>query len=228
MTKKLFMLTIGQAPRKDIAPIIDSNIGPESILVHSGALDGMSEREVVEKLFPINNSGDNSYVLTSRLTNGHSVTMLRSKLQPLLQEKIHEAENKGFRQIFLLCTGMFPGLQTSKANLLEPDVILPPIVKTIVGDKRLGVIVPLKDQLAMDSEKYESVGLHPIYDFASPYSDGDKRFEEVALKMSERVDYILMDCMGFNEHFRNIIRKNSKKPTILSNALIAKVLSEFI
>ncbi|MFT8879369.1 MAG: AroM family protein [Oenococcus sp.] len=228
MAKQLLMLTIGQSPRTDVAPIIEENLGPDSQLRQIGALDGLSETEIKERISPHNVDQHDHYLLTSRLNNGHSVVMLRSKLQPLIQAKIDEAEAQGFTTIFLLCTGMFPGLNTRQINLVEPDLIIPPIVKMIVGDHRLGVIVPLKEQLAMDSQKYKKAGLKPIYDFASPYADDERHFQEVAHRMGPKVDYILMDCMGFNEHWRQIVSKESGKVVILSNALIAKVLSEFI
>ncbi len=118
---KLGVITIGQAPRKDVAPILREHLPERVEMIQAGVLDGLSKEYIAANLCP----EDRDYTLTSRLTTGESVIMGRSKIQPILQQKIYDMENQGVANILLLCTGVFPGLATRTAYLIEPDHIIP-------------------------------------------------------------------------------------------------------
>ncbi|MFE5319006.1 AroM family protein [Paenibacillus sp. NPDC056579] len=222
--EKLGMITIGQAPRTDVAPIIEKYLDNRAELVQIGVLDGMTKSYIEQNLHP--DAGD--YVLTSRLTNGDSVVMSREKIQPILQAKIDQLEQSGIKQILLLCTGVFPGLSTSTSYLIEPDHIIPPTVKAMVGGRRFGVIVPLEEQMESLRPKYEPVGLDPIFAVASPYHNNEANFHQAAMELKDQADVILLDCMGYTEASRELVARASGLPVVLSNAIMAKLVSEMI
>ncbi|WP_019120373.1 AroM family protein [Brevibacillus massiliensis] len=222
--KKLGMITIGQAPRTDVAPIIEKYLDGRAELVQSGVLDGLTKEWIEQNLAP--ESGD--YVLTSRLTNGDNVVMSRQKIQPILQEKIYQLEDMGIKQILLLCTGVFPGLATRQSYLIEPDHIIPPTVKALAGERRLGVLVPLPEQKENLKPKYLPYGMTPAFAVASPYHNDREKMEQAACELKEKADLILLDCMGYTEEARELVAKASGLPVILSNALIGKLVSEMI
>lgn len=222
--KQLGMITIGQAPRTDVAPIMKANLGAEIELVQMGVLDRMEKEQIEAELGPV--KGD--YVLTSKLVNGHSVVMSREKIKPLLQKKINEMEAQGITNILLLCTGVFPGLKTKKAFLIEPDHIIPPAVKALAGDRKLGVIAPLKEQKDNLKLKFIPLGLAPVFAVASPYQNGESQFLEAADELKGQADLIVMDCMGYTEEMRKKVSEAAGLPVILSNALMAKLVSEII
>jgi protein AroM len=222
--KKLGMITIGQAPRTDVAPIIEKYLDGRAELVQVGVLDGMSKKYIEENLYP----EKDDYVLTSRLVTNESVIMSREKIKPILQEKITYLEQQGIEQILLLCTGVFPGLTTSSSYLIEPDHVIPPTVKAMVGDRRFGVIVPLSEQKESLYPKFSPFGLEPFFAVASPYHHDHAGYEEAAENLKNKVDIILLDCMGYTEEAREMISKATGLPVILSNAIMAKLTSEMI
>ncbi|MFB5674963.1 AroM family protein [Paenibacillus terreus] len=222
--KQLGMITIGQAPRTDVAPIIEKYLDGRAELVQVGVLDGMTKEYIDEQLAP--EAGD--YVLTSRLVNGESAVMGRSKIQPILQQKIYDLEERGIEQILLLCTGVFPGLETRTAYLIEPDHIIPPTVKALVGTRRFGVLVPLEEQRENLKPKYTPYGMNPVFAVASPYINNPEHYRAAALELKEKADIILLDCMGYTEEARQLIAWTSGKPVVLSNAIMAKLVSEMI
>ncbi|WP_419392670.1 AroM family protein [Cytobacillus praedii] len=222
--KKLGMITIGQAPRTDVAPIIEKYLDGRAELVQVGVLDGMSKEYIEENLYP----EKDDYVLTSRLVTNESVVMSREKIKPILQEKITYLEQQGIEQILLLCTGVFPGLTTSSSYLIEPDHVIPPTVKAMVGDRRFGVIVPLSEQKETLYPKFSPFGLEPFFAVASPYHHNKACYEEAAENLKNKVDIILLDCMGYTEEAREMIAKATGLPVILSNAIMAKLTSEMI
>lgn len=222
--EKLGMITIGQAPRSDVAPILDKYLHERAELVQIGVLDGLTKEHIERHLFP----EENDYVLTSLLTSGESVVMSRSKIQPILQQKIVQLEQSGIKQILLLCTGVFPGLQTTTSYLIEPDHIIPPAVKAMVGHRRFGVIVPLVEQKENLKPKYTPFGLAPAFAVASPYRFDEDQFKKAAIELKDKVDIILLDCMGYTEEARLLVAEVSELPVILSNAIMAKIVSEMI
>lgn len=222
--KKLGMITIGQAPRTDIAPIIEKYLDGRAELVQVGVLDGMSKEYIEQYLSP----EKDDYVLTSRLVSNESVIMSREKIKPILQEKITYLEKQGIEQILLLCTGVFPGLTTSSSHLIEPDHIIPPTVKALVGDRRFGVIVPLHEQKETLYPKFSPFGLEPFFAVASPYHQDKAGYADAAEKLKNKVDIILLDCMGYTEETREVISIKTGLPVILSNAIMAKLTSEMI
>ncbi|ESU33285.1 hypothetical protein G3A_07135 [Bacillus sp. 17376] len=222
--EKLGMITIGQAPRSDIAPILEKYLDGRAELVQVGALDGLTKEYIEQNLYP----EINEYVLTSRLVTDESVIMSREKIKPLLQLKIDFLEERGITKILLLCTGVFPGLTTKSSYLIEPDHIIPPTVKALVGNRRFGVIVPLEEQKDLLQPKYSPFGLDPAFGVASPYKNDMESFEQAANELKDEVDIILLDCMGYTEQARDMVAKSTGLPVILSNAMMAKLVSEMV
>lgn len=218
------MITIGQAPRNDVAPIIEKYLEGRAELVQVGVLDGMTKEFIEKNLYPDNDD----YVLTSRLVSNESVIMSREKIKPILQEKINDLESLGIKQILLLCTGVFPGLTTHSSYLIEPDHIIPPTVKALVANRRFGVIVPLTEQRDLLEPKYSPFGLAPVFAVASPYMNDSASYEKAANELKNKVDIILLDCMGYTEQAREMVSRATGLPVILSNSIMAKLTSEMI
>jgi protein AroM len=222
--ERLGMITIGQAPRSDVAPIIEKYLEGRAELIQVGVLDGFTKAYIEQHFSP----DKDDYVLTSRLTTGESVLMSREKIQPILQQKINELEELGIKQILLLCTGVFPGLKTTTSYLIEPDHIIPPAIKAMVGSRRLGVLVPLVEQTDILQPKYAPFGMNPVFAVASPYKNDLVNFQEAANQFKDKADLILLDCMGYTEQARELVYAATGLPVVLSNAVMAKLVSEMI
>ncbi|MGG0175590.1 AroM family protein [Gottfriedia acidiceleris] len=167
-------------------------------------------------------------VLTTRLSNGNSVVISREKIHSILQDKIYRLEEMGVKQILLLCTGVFPGLQTKTSHLIEPDRIIPPVIKAIVGQRRLGVIAPLAEQIESLREKFSHFSMSPHFAVASPYQNNVSNFERAAIELEDQSDIILLDCMAYTEQARRIVSKLTGLPVIVSNEMMGKLVSEMV
>ncbi|MCM3699167.1 AroM family protein [Paenibacillus macerans] len=224
LVPKLGMITIGQAPRTDVAPFLLRQLDGRAELVQAGLLDGWSLEAIEAELSP----ADSSYMLTSRLADGQAVVVARDKIMPLLQRKIADLEAQGIRHILLLCTGVFPDLQAASAHLIEPDRVLTPAVAALVGNRRLGVICPLPGQADALQAKFAEYGIEPVFAAASPYTGNWLDFAAAAKELKGRADVLLLDCMGYTEGHRNWVTSLSGLPTILSSSLMSKLVSEVI
>ncbi|AZO80714.1 MULTISPECIES: AroM family protein [unclassified Bosea (in: a-proteobacteria)] len=221
---KLGTLTIGQAPRADITPILDAVLDAELPRLHAGVLDGLSREEIDRDFAP----EPGGALLITKLLDGTSVVIDRQRTERAAQTKLAALEAAGCSTILMLCTGHFESLRTERARLIEPDRILPPTVAALVQDAQLGIIVPLAEQIASEAGKWAPLARPPIYAAASPYGGDGLSVAEAAEALAERgASILLMDCMGFVERHRQEAAA-AGLPVILSNALIAKIVSEVV
>lgn len=223
--RKLGTITIGQAPRADITPILDAALPREVERLHVGLLDGLTRAEIAARFATRPGQPE----LITRLLDGSVVTIDRAAAGEAAKAKLAELEAKGCTTILLLCTGQFAALSTRAAWLVEPDHIVPPAVAALAEAHQVGVVVPLPSQVASEGGKFSGLRRPPIYGVASPYAEGDQALAEAARRLrAEGAEVLLMDCMGFVERHRRIAADAAGCPVILSNALIAKLTAEVV
>lgn len=221
---RLGTLTIGQAPRPDIVPILDAHLDASIARVHAGVLDGLTRTEIRTRFAPQPEQAK----LVTRLLDGSSVVLDRASTEAAAQGKLDTLEAQGCTTILLLCTGHFERLTTQAARLLEPDRFLPAAVAALTRGAKLGIIVPIPEQIESEAVKWSGLDSPPIYAAASPYRDDLNAVGEAAVDLRQRgADILLMDCMGFVERHRSAARA-AGVPTILSNSLMAKIVSEIV
>jgi len=216
-------LTIGQAPRPDVAPIIEAHLPPGSPVVHAGVLDGLSASEVATQFG--HRPGDR--LLVSRLLTGEAVRLDAARIDAGVRVKVEELEAGGCDLIVLLCTGTFSDLACERAWLLEPDRIIPPFVAGLLGDRRLGVIVPDEAQAASEGGKWAGLAQPPVFSAASPYRhDPDAVAAAARSVASAGASAIVLDCIGFTESHRRLAADAAAVPVLLSNAIVARAAGE--
>jgi len=217
-------LTIGQAPRLDVVPIIDRHVPASVGRVHRGVLDGLSRREIDARYRP--EPGEPA--LVTRLKDGDTVELSRRRMRDGVQCSLAALEAEGCEIILLLCTGTFDGLACDKAWLVEPDHIIPAMVAGLVEHRQLGIIVPIAGQIESESGKWGALARQPIFATASPYSAPPEAVGEAGAALKSRgAAAILLDCIGFTERHRAALA-GLAIPVILSNAVVAKAVGELL
>ena len=221
--KVLGTLTIGQAPRPDVVPIIDRHVPAEIRRIHRGVLDGLSHAEIDARYMP----GPGEPALVTRLQDGRVVELSRRRMREGVQVTL-AALDAECDVILLLCTGTFDGLDCKKAWLIEPDHIIPGMVAGLVERRQLGVIVPIASQIGSESGKWRLLHHPPIFAAASPYGGTEDALVDAGKELqAQGAAAILLDCIGFTERHRQALLPLGL-PVILSNAAAAKALSELL
>ena len=217
MSKKIGLLTIGQAPRVDMTPEMEILVGDGCTFIEAGALDDLTAGEI-KSLAP--EAGEAVYV--SRLRTGEHAKLVKSKLYPLLQEKILQLEEQVSSTI-IACTGNFPYFVHSKP-LLYPDKVLTNTVTAVLGNGKLGAIVPLPEQLESLAEKWQGIPI--LTEHGNPYV-ADVDLVTPARRLKEQgATIIVLDCMGYTEAHKEIVKNETGLPVILPRSIVARVAAE--
>lgn len=217
-------LTIGQAPRPDVVPIIDRYVSADVRRIHRGVLDGMTHAEIAARYKPEGGEPE----LVTRLQDGTEVVLSRARMKNGVQQTLAALEAEGCDAILLLCTGTFDGLACNKAWLIEPDHIIPAMVAGLVEKRQLGIIVPIASQIGSERGKWRPLHRAPIFAAASPYAGSDDALIDAGKELKARgAEAILLDCIGFTERHRQALLPLGL-PVIVSNAVAAKALSELL
>lgn len=219
-SRSVGVLTIGQSPRTDVTPSIEAILENSVSIVESGGLDSLTN-ETVHSVEP--DELDTTYI--SRMRDGKSVKIGKSKLLPLLQMELSALE-KTVDIVLMLCTGDFPTLQ-SKKTIVYPDKVLNHIVSALLPTGSLGLIIPLEEQRETLLSKWQQEELKIFAEVASPYEESDVAGAALALQ-KQGVDLIVLDCMGYNEQHKSEAVKGSGLPVILPRTLVSRIIAEYI
>ncbi|TDQ36539.1 AroM family protein [Aureibacillus halotolerans] len=214
------LLTIGQAPRTDLTPELLSYLGNVEI-IEKGALDGFTQEQL---LAVAPSQEDITYV--SRLETGHEVNIGKSKVQPLLDQKLQEFKQEGIQLVMLACTGQFASFSTN-INVLYPDRLLTAFVQSIAPVKTLGIVLPSKEQVTTAKQRWQPYAEHVTCSVASPYEQAD--FQGAANEVQEaHCDVVILDCMGYTKEQAEIVQRSLRCPVVLSRKLFAVMANAFL
>jgi len=222
-SKKIGMITIGQSPRMDIIPEMRQVLGDGIEILEAGALDGLTLEEV-KKFYP----KKRDYILCTRMSDGTEVVVAKRFILPRVQRCIDLLTERGAKVLLFLCTGRFPEF-SSKRLFIEAQKILDHFMLALLREEeRMGLLIPLPDQIEQAKKKYDRLKGEIIIKAASPYAKKD----EVALAAKElkKVDphVIVMHCMGYTQAMKKKVMEITGRPTVLARSLVARTLKELI
>jgi len=222
MKRRLGLLTIGQAPRDDIVPVLKPVLGNVQ-LEEAGALDDLSDDQIAS-LSP----RPGEHVLVTRLRDAREVQLGGERIAPLLQDKLDRFAARGIQVVMLLCTGSFQSLNY-EGLLLRPQRLLRAAVRAVAGDRRIGVLVPAREQLAEMGCSWRKSGFGNVSTaYASPYA----RPEELGPAVEQLVDggaqLLVMDCVGYRPELKALARERSGLPVMLANTTAARIAAEVL
>jgi protein AroM len=221
--KKIGMITIGQSPRVDIVPEMRDVLDTDVEILEAGALDGLTLEEV-RKFYP--RKGD--YILCTRMADGTEAVVAKRFIIPRVQQCIDLLTEKGAEILVFICTGQFPRF-SSKRLMIEAQEIVDHLILALHGEnQRMGLLIPLSDQIKQARKKYDRLKGKMVIKAASPYASEDE--VSVAAEALKRADphVIVMHCMGYTQAMKKKVMEITGKPTILARSLVARTVKELI
>jgi len=225
LSKKLGMVTIGQAPRDDLLEDFLGNLPSDIEVVQVGALDDLDLETITSQLSP--RVGEILYI--TRLRDGSEVRVSKNKLIPLMQSKISYLDSISVDIITILCSGEFPQFE-AKTPIIYPDRVLKGIASSISYVGKVAVLIPGKEQVNYAynkwNEYFRELEVIPI----SPYSSRTQDFIDVAKLINEnKVGFVIMDCVGYKLSHRDVLRNVARNSRIITTrGVLAKLLTEIM
>ena len=224
MKATLAILTIGVVPVSEVLPLLTEHVSEQQI-THLSLLGKMSREEVMED-YAVEAGED---PLATLLSDGKLAHVSRQKIERSLQGVIEVLDNQGYDVILLMSTAPIKGLTARNAILLEPMRIIPPLVASIVDGHQVGVIVPIEELMDNQEAKWQVLEKVPLYALANPFWDSEAALIAAGRELMERgADVLILDCLGFHQHHRDLLQKALDIPVLLSNVLMARLASELL
>jgi protein AroM len=216
MTRRVAFVTIGQSPRGDVLPdIIAETRTPFEVTEH-GALDGLDDAAIAD-LAP--RAGDER--LVSRLRDGREVLLGKPAIDRRLHAILADLDDDGFDLLVLLCTGQFTRF-TLRTPFIEPQHTVDHFVQGLAyGAERIGILLPHPAQI---DEFHGIPGVAIKAASASPYqADPEPALREAGAALAD-TDIIVMHCIGYSEAMRQVVRRASGRPVLVSRRLVSHAI----
>jgi len=215
---KIAVVTIGQAPRKDMAEDIQQ-LRTSGLHVHEfGVLDSLSPAEITS----LSPSSEDTGVLVTLLTNGQQVKLSKQKLMPYIQTCIDDLHE--FTWVLLMCTGDFTNKLSCK-NLLLPDRMMTNLVKGLQTELALGLIGPEPEQQQAVAEKWQKAQFDVTFSASSPYQfNAQHLLAKAQLLEYQGADLLILDCMGYSTTMKNMIKDQLTIPVIVPREAVFTIL----
>lgn len=220
-TACLGVLTLGQSPRRDVTPTLQSILGAGVKILEAGGLDGLSP-EAVAALGPTACETP----IETRLSSGKAVLLSRERLLPHLV-----AAGSGLLKIcdraMLLCSGEFSALAAACPGLIRPAILLRGVIEAVAGSQRLGVMGPATD-MAHAQVQWAPLARSVVCAAASPYAQ-PAEIEGAGRELAAAgADIILLDDMAFTDEHRRSVAAAARRPVICATTMTARVLVEIL
>jgi protein AroM len=223
MKQTLVTLTIAHSRHSDITPLLLEYLSEEQIF-HVSLLDGLSATEISEKY----GARDDEATVTVHLTDNRQMALSLDKVEQGLQQLICQLESRGAENILLLSAGPFPHLQADSAVLLEPDRLVPPLIKAMVDGHQVGILVSNEQPLRQQAHKWRNLSQPACFAVASLDHDNEKLLDAGLMLQEQGADVVVLDSPGYHHQHRDFLQNLLGIPVLLSNLLLAKMAAELL
>jgi protein AroM len=213
MPQRVAFVTIGQSPRSDVVPDILAETRTLMHVTERGALDGLDDAAIAD-LAPA--AGEER--LVSRLRDGREVLLAKSAIDRRLHAILAELDVGGFDLLVLLCTGQFTRFRL-RTPFIEPQHTVDHFVQGLAyGAERIGILLPNAAQI---DEFHGIPGVATKAASASPYLvDPEAGLRQAGAALAD-TDMIVMHCIGYSEAMRQVVKRASGRPVLVSRRLVA-------
>ncbi len=212
----LLVLTIGQSPRSDIAAELADVLGDHPLDL-AGALDGLAVDEIA-RLAPTGPAD----VLHTRLAGGIDVAVSKKAVTERLAALL---ERDRERLVLVACTGRFDGLP-ARPNVLLPSIVLDGLIDAILpAGGRLGVLVPLPEQVEPFAEARGRPDRPAVVVPVKPGADPTAAAETLR---EHGVDLVVLDCFGYDRQLLAAVRSITGRPVLSAVRVTAHLAAELL
>jgi protein AroM len=222
MSRTLGIVTIGQAPRDDIAELFAAQAPVGTKVILRGALDGLSDEEV-DALKP--ESGADT--LYTRLRGGRDVKISKKAVIERSPVALDRLRADGCDALVYACTGEFPPMEGDE-NVLFPSRVLNGLAAGLLPRGRLGLLIPLAEQGEKLASKWARPGLDVVTEALAPSATAEEAVAAADRLAARQPDLVAMDCMSYTPTTKRWVKGPLGVPTLLAITATGRVLREML
>ncbi len=227
MVRTLGVITIGQAPRDDIAALFAQHAPLGTKVILRGALDGLSDAEI-DALKP--QSGDDT--LYTRLKGdgkggGRDVKISKQAVIARSPAVFKKLRQDGCDVLVYACTGDFPPMEGDE-NVLFPSRVLSGLASGLLPRGRLGLLIPLAEQAGKLTSKWARPGVEIVAEALAPSADREEAAAAARRLAARKPDLVAMDCMSYTPTTKEWVKPALAVPALLAITATGRVLREML
>lgn len=222
MSRTLGIITVGQAPRDDIAALFAAHAPAGTEVILRGALDGLSDAEV-DTLQP--ESGADT--LYTRLRGERDVKLSKKAVITRSPAAFDKLRADGCDVLVYACTGEFPPMPGDE-NVLFPSRVLNGLASGLLPRGRLGLLVPLAEQGEKLASKWARPGLEVSVEALAPSAGRSEATAAAQRLAAHKPDLVAMDCMSYTPTTKEWIKGPIGVPALLAITATGRVLREML
>ena len=217
----LGVATIGQSPRPDLVAAFGAFAPPGVRVKVRGALDDVPT-EAIDALA----SHPTDYPLLVRLADGTTRAIGRNWLHPFVVDAAQRLAADGVQAVVIACAGDFPDVALGVPVVL-PGRVIPDIARALCATRRVGVVTPIREQVAAATAKWHADGFDPVVTWAAP--DDDEALDRAAdLLRDADVQLVVLDCMGHADAAAQRLEARSGVRVLPAQSLCARIAGELL
>jgi len=218
----LGIITVGQAPRDDIAALFAAHAPAGTKVILRGALDGLTDAEV--DALPPESGGDTLY---TRLRGQRDVKISKKAVAARSSAALAQLRNDGCDVLVYACTGEFPPMAGDE-GVLFPSRILAGLAAGLLPQGRLGLLIPLAEQGEKLASKWSRPGLDVVVEALAPSAGKDEAAAAARRLAAHKPDLVAMDCMSYAPATKEWIKGPLGVPALLAITVTGRVLREML
>jgi protein AroM len=227
MSRTLGIITVGQAPRSDIAELFSMHAPAGTKVILRGALDGLTDAEV-DSLQP----EDGADTLYTRLRGdgrggGRDVKLSKKAVIARSPAAFDRLRGDGCDVLVYACTGEFPAMPGDE-NVLFPSRVLNGLATGLLPRGRLGLLVPLAEQSEKLASKWARPGLEVAVEALAPSAGPGEAASAARRLAAHKPDLVAMDCMSYTPVTKEWIKGPLGVPALLAITATGRVLREML
>ncbi|WP_428667949.1 AroM family protein [Reyranella sp.] len=222
MARTLGIITVGQAPRDDMADLFAEHAPPGTKVILRGALDGLSEAEI-DAATP-ENGPDTLY---TKLRGGRDVKLSKKAVIARSPEAFAKLRADGCDVLVYACTGDFPPMEGDE-GILFPSRVLSGLAAGLLPRGRLGLLIPVAEQAEKLGAKWSRPGLEVFSEALAPSADARDAEAAAQRLAAKKPDLVAMDCMSYSPETKAQVKPALGVPTLLAITATGRVLREML
>lgn len=223
MKQILVVVTIAYSPVNDLAPLLLESLAHEQIQ-HVSLLASLSADEISERYAP--RQGEETVLV--QLATGVTMRLSANRIEQGLQQLIERLEAAGNETVLLLGCGQFSHLQASKATLLEPDRLIPPLVKAMVEGHQAGIIIPADQPLRQQAVKWRNLSPPACFAVATPARNNEPLIDAGLQLLEQGAEVVVLDGAGFHSRHSELLERLLGIPVLLAWRPLVKMAAELL